>query len=126
MQSLLFYSNYKFENIQTPKEEYNKFFDKMREKLDDNEKQFVDRFRGMGNQLSLKQQLEKIFLQLDFWKAEPSKLKKYIDNIVEVRNRISHATKNVTSQTYGDAINMTHNLTSFISSLILFEIKFQD
>lgn len=98
----------------------------MREKLDDNEKQFVDRFRGMGNQLSLKQQLEKIFLQLDFWKAEPSKLKKYIDNIVEVRNRISHATKNVTSQTYGDAINMTHNLTSFISSLILFEIKFQD
>ena len=98
----------------------------MREKLDDKEKQFVDWYRGMGNKLSLKQQLEKIFLQLDFWKTEPSKYGKYIDDIVEIRNRISHATKNISPQTNRDVDNITHNLTNFISSLILFEIKYND
>lgn len=124
IQSLLFYFNYKFEDIRTPKEEYNKFFDKMREKLEANEKQFVDRFRDMGNKLSLKQQLENIFLQLDFWKANPDKYETYIDQIVKVRNRISHATKNTSNQTIMDTSNMTYNLTNFVSDLILFEIEY--
>jgi len=126
VQALFFYYNYKFDDTRSTKKEYDAFFTKMRDKLDNDEKEFVDRFRGMGNQLSMKSQLEKIFLQLEFWKANPSKYKTYIDQILEVRNRIAHSTENVSNQTIMDANNMSHNLTSFISSLILFEIKYYD
>ena len=109
-----------------PKEAYNTFFEKLKDNLDDDEKQFVDRFRSQGNYYSLSQQLEKIFLQLDFWKENPSKYKRCIDEIVSVRNHISHATRNITPETLINANNVTQNLTSFITSLILHEIKFAD
>jgi len=122
-QSLLFYYNYKFDDTRQSEEEYTSFFNKLTNKLKEDEKQFVDRFRLLGNKFSLRQQLDKIFVQLDYLK-ENDKRDSYINAIVELRNQISHATENISPSLIRDAFNMTHNLTSFISGLILYEIEY--
>lgn len=125
-QSLLFYYNYKFDDARMPKEDYKLFIKEMKNKLNDKEQQFIERFVGSGNVFSLSQQLEKIFMQLDFWKDKPSECRHYVREIVLVRNRIEHSTESITTKTLSDANNMTHNLTSFISTLILYEIEYSD
>ncbi|NIP61823.1 MAG: hypothetical protein GWO15_03375 [Nitrosopumilaceae archaeon] len=123
-QSILFYYNYKFDNKRLPKEEYSTFIKKMKGKLNEEEQKFVDRFSNLGNEFSISQQLDKVFEQLEFFKNEPQKRKRYIREIVKTRHKISHATGRITPQSLSDATNMTSNLTTFISNLILYEIEY--
>ena len=123
-QALLSYYNYNFEkNKQLPKE-YTSFFNTLLDKLDTDEKQLVERFRSSGNQFSLRDQLGKIFEQLEYLKDE-TRRKKYVNDIVLLRNRVEHATENLSAELYRDASNIVHNLNSFTSNLILYEIEYE-
>jgi len=93
-------------------------------KLTKDEKQFVERFKVSGNKVSLRKQLNKIFEQLEYLKDKQNR-EKYVQEVVDVRNRILHATENIGHDLLRDASNMAHNLTSFTSGLILYEIEYE-
>jgi len=124
-QSLLSYYNYKFEERRQSEEEYTSFFNTLISKLENDEKQFVERFRLLGNRFSLRQQLDKIFEQLDYLKDKDSR-DRYVNAVVDLRNRIEHATENISHSLIRDAFGMAHNLTSFTSNLILHEIEYDE
>lgn len=122
-QSVLHYYNYKFKDEITAKEDYDLFINNMKNKLDPNEEKFIERFRNLGNKRSLSVQLDTVFSQLSYLNNQPDK-KKYLREFVEIRNKISHATRNNTPKFMADVSNMTHNLTALVSSLILYEINY--
>ena len=122
--ALISYYNYNFEDTIMTEEEYILFFNTLKKKLDKDEQNFVDRFRVLGNKLSLRSQLDKIFEQLEYLK-EKEKREKYVGLVVELRNRIQHATENISRDLLRDSSNMAHNLNSFTSSLILHEIEYE-
>ena len=123
-QTVLSYQKYKFSDLIRPKEEYTTFFNTLQNKLENEEdKQFVERFRSLGNFYSARQQLDKVFEQLDYLKDKEAR-KAYVDAVIDVRNRIEHATENISPTLLGDASRMEHNLNAFISGLILLEIEY--
>lgn len=123
-QAILSYQNYKFPGTILSKEEYTAFFNSLQNKLEDKEdKQFVERFRPLGNLFSPRQQLGKVFEQLDYLKDKKDR-DLYVNGVIELRNRIEHATENISPILLGDASRMEHNLNAFISGLILFEIEY--
>ena len=123
-QALMYYYNYNFDETVKAEEEYNLFFNNLKKKLNDEEQKFVDRFRLLGNKLSLRSQLNKIFEQLEYLKDE-EKRKHYVGMVVDLRNRIQHATENISHELLRDSSNMAHNLNSFTSGLILHEIEYE-
>lgn len=121
---LISYYNYNFDDTVMPEEDYNIFFNTMKKQLETKEQQnFVERFRPLGNKLSLRLQLSKIFEQLEYLKDE-EKRKHYVGMVVDLRNRIQHATENISPELLRNSSNMTHNLNSFTSDLILHEIEY--
>ena len=123
-QTILSYQNYKFPGTIRPKEEYIIFFNSLQNKLEDEkDRQFVERFRPLGNLFSPRQQLDKVFEQLDYLKDKKDR-DSYVNGVIELRNRIEHATENISPILLGDASRMEHNLNAFISGLMLFEIEY--
>ncbi|MCH7649078.1 MAG: hypothetical protein IIA83_10785, partial [Thaumarchaeota archaeon] len=123
-QTVLSYQKYKFSDLIRPKEEYTTFFNTLQNKLEKEEdKQFVERFRSLGNFYSPRQQLDKVFEQLDYLKDKKAR-EAYVDAVIDMRNRIEHATENISPTLLGDASRMEHNLNAFISGLILLEIEY--
>ena len=123
-QALIYYYNYNFDETVKPEEEYNLFFNTLKKKLDEEGQKFVDRFRLLGNKLSLRSQLNKIFEQLEYLK-DKEKREKYVGMVVDLRNRIQHATENISPDLLRDSSTMAHNLNAFTSSLILHEIEYE-
>lgn len=123
-QALMYYYNCNFDETVMSEEEYTQFFNSLKKKLEEKEQKFVDRFRLLGNKLSLRSQLNKIFEQLEYLKNSERR-EKYVGMIVELRNRIQHATDNISPDLLRDSSNMAHNLNSFTSNLILHEIKYE-
>jgi len=123
-QSLMFYYNYNFEKTRMSDEDYTSFFNNLLNKLEGNEKEFVERFRVQGNNISARMQLGKIFEQLEYLKDKKNR-EPYVNDVVDVRNRIQHATENIGRDLLQDSSNMAHNLNSFTSSLILYEIEYE-
>ena len=105
-------------------EDYTSFFNNLLKKLDSDEKNFVEKFRVQGNNISARKQLGKIFEQLEYLK-DKERREPYVNAVVDVRNRIQHATENIGHELLRDASNMAHNLTSFTSGLILYEIEYE-
>ena len=123
-QSLMFYYNYNFKKKLMSDEDYTSFFNNLLKKLDSDEKNFVEKFRVQGNNISARKQLGKIFEQLEYLK-DKERREPYVNAVVDVRNRIQHATENIGHELLRDASNMAHNLTSFTSGLILYEIEYE-
>ena len=94
----------------------------MKKKLSDDEQQFIERFRPLGNQPSLRKQLKKIFQEVDTLKNFPRE--KFIGQVITMRNRIEHSTSHRTEKHYYLNIgNIVHNLKSVITSIIMYEIE---
>ena len=123
IQSLLFYHQYKFPTEVTSEEEYKEFFDKLISKLSDKEAEFVNRFRSLGNKLSLKKQLEAIFKLAVNMSDRNSK--KHIERIVSLRNQIEHSSGNSPSDILQPASNFVYDLTALIRILLCNEIDYE-
>ena len=121
IQSLLFYHKNRFSDEICCKDEYDDFFKKLLDKLDENEKRFVDRFRQSGNKISLRKQLKNIFVVV-YPDIEHEVLNHNINKIVLLRNQIEHSTEPTTSSTLASVSAMTYNLTGLVSTLIRREI----
>lgn len=121
IQSLFFYHKNKFSDEIYCNDEYDDFFKKLRDKLNESEKQFVDRFRQLGNKISLRKQLKNIFAVVHP-DVERKSLDRYINEIIRLRNQIEHSTEPTTSSTLESASVMTYNLTALILTLIQHEI----
>ena len=123
--ALISYYNYNFDETVIPEEEYTTFFNTLKKQLENKEQQnFVERFRPLGNKLSLRLQLNKIFEQLEYLNDDEER-KHYVGMVVDLRNRIQHATENISPELLQDSSNMADNLNSLTSSLILHEIEYK-
>lgn len=124
IQSLLYYHRYKFKEEIMPSEEYKEFIKNMKNKLDtENEKQFIERFRNIGNYYSIGKQLDQILEQLEYLKDKKTR-GNYIREIVKIRNSLSHSKIESKQELLQKTFNMTFNLDSTIQSLIRLEIEF--
>ena len=117
IQSLFYYHNYKFGDVVMPSEQYNKFVDEMKTKLNEQEKEFVERFRNIGNQYSVSKQIKRVFEQMEHFKDGAPK--PYIKNIVKIRNSLSHSR---IEQETDQIDSMVCDLENTIRSLIKTEI----
>ena len=120
IQSLLYYHKNRFESRLMSDEKYNDFFTNLLNKLNNNEKQFIERFRNLGNQYSMRQILKDIFKSIGI---DSKNANNYSQQIIELRNKIEHSLENTTESTIFSVSNMIPNLSTIILTLIRREIE---
>ena len=120
IQSLLFYHKSRFDNTVMPRKDYNIFFNNILDKLDADEKKFIEKFRTMGNNISMRNLLKDIVKKID---GDNDNTNRFIDEIVLLRNKIEHSTENTTSDTLPLVSSLTYNLSNLVLQLIRYEIS---
>ncbi len=125
IQALLFYHNYKFTENKWKPENYAKFIDDMKVKLNEEEKSFIEKIRGQGNFISMCEQLNRVLKQMELYKSLPT-LDNYVKEILSIRVTLSHSKILHDPNFYQKLIEMTFNLNSILTNLIMFELNYDN
>ncbi len=125
IQSLLFYHNYRFTENKWKTENYAKFIEDMKAKLNEEEKSFIEKIRGQGNFIGMPEQIKRVLKQMEPYKSLPT-LDNYVKEILSIRVTLSHSKIFQEPNFYQKLVGMTFNLNSILTNLIMFELDYDN
>ncbi len=123
IQALLFYHNYRFTENKWKTENYTKFIEDMKVKLNEEEKSFIEKIKGSGNFIGMSEQIKRVLRQMKPYKNLPT-LDDYVKEILSIRVSLSHSKIIRKSDFYQKLSVMTFNLNSILTNLIMFELDY--
>ncbi|MCE2506634.1 MAG: hypothetical protein J4F36_09265 [Nitrosopumilaceae archaeon] len=97
----------------------------MKVKLNEEEKSFIEKIKGQGNFISMREQLNRVLKQMEPYKSL-STLDNYVKEILSIRVTLSHSKILHDPNFYQKLIEMTFNLNSILTNLIMFELNYDN
>lgn len=125
IQSLLFYHNYRFSENKWKKQNYSKFIEGIKSKLDKEESDFIEKIKGQGNFIGMPEQIKRVLKQLKPYKNLTG-LDDYVKEILSIRVPLAHSKIIRNIDFYQKLHIMTFNLESILTNLIMFELDYEE